>query len=141
MQNVYFYIFYFLFFFYFFVFILFLSWTQPARPSPWPKPATRLGCRHAWFKPRVRCITFAPFSSLLNQMCRTEDKRKALPGDSKAQATATVRALPENSPFLLLSVSSPLFLCFCLLGFLLTLCSPLLFVCYDWILRLNQRWV
>jgi hypothetical protein len=61
-----------------------------------------------------------------NQMCINEDKRKALPGDSKAQATATVRALPENSPFLLLSVSSPLFLCFCLLGFLLTLCSPLL---------------
>jgi hypothetical protein len=32
-------------------------------------------------------------------------------------------------------------LCFCLLGFLLTLCSPLLFICYDWILGLNQRWV
>jgi len=48
-------------------------------------------------------------------MCRNEDKRKALPSDSKAQATTTVRSLPENSPFLLLSVSSPLFLCFCLL--------------------------
>jgi len=56
-----------------------------------------------------------------------EDNMKALPGDSKVQATTTVRALPENSLFLLLLVSSPLFLCFCLLFFfLLTLCSPLL---------------
>jgi len=62
-------------FFYFFIFYFLgwaqlspcvLGWTQPARPGHWPKPVTRLGCRHAWFKPRVRCtgITFAPFSSL-----------------------------------------------------------------------------
>jgi len=62
-----------------------------------------------------------------------EDNRKALPGDSKAQATATVRALLENSLFLLLPVSSPLFLCFCLLFFFYLLsallCFPLLFIC------------
>ena len=44
-------------------------------------------------------------------MRRNEDNRKALPGDSKAQATAIVRALSENFLFLLLSVSSPLFIC------------------------------
>jgi hypothetical protein len=76
------YFFYFFYFFYFsvfyFLFFIFLGlaqrsphglgWTQPARPGQWPKPVTRLGCRHAWFKPRVRCtgrrITFALFSSL-----------------------------------------------------------------------------
>jgi len=49
-------------------------------------------------------------------MCRNKEKRKALPGDSKAKATATVRALLENSLFFLLLLT-------CLLSFLFVLSS------------------
>ena len=52
-------------------------------------------------------------------MCINEDNRKVLPRNSKAQAITIVRALPKNYLFLLLSISFPLFLCFCLFFFYL----------------------
>jgi len=144
-----FFIFYFL-FFWAWLSAAHMGWAGPSRPGPvngpsqWPGwAAGTRGSNHACAAQGEELPS--PCSLLYRIKC-AETKIKGKPYLA-IRRRRRQQQFDHSRRILLSSSSQSLLLCSCVsvcwVFYLLSalLCFPLLFVCYDWILRLNQRWV